>query len=194
MPGAATYGSSDVARAAGVNRATFDGWLLRRYLPLQEQPPGTGRARKYSLLDAVRAAAMAHMTSIGVLPGRAAAAIVAIERESQPGDTLVLTADPITGRALAGVVYSGAVGEFVSRLGVHDAAGARVPLPGHYQLDLFEMSAQVQRSLQDPAWRPDLAAVDTREYEALVVLHMTTPPATKRRTRKTKAKVAGDDA
>ena len=142
MPAGATYGSTEVARAAGVNRATFDGWLLRRYLPLQGPSPGTGRAYRFTLLDAVRAAALAEMTAMGVLPGLAASAIGAIEREPEPGDRLVVTADP-HGRALAGVVYSSeAAAEFANRLVIQDAAGSRVPLRGHYQLDLFELSVQ----------------------------------------------------
>ena len=205
----ATYGSAEVARAAGIKRGMFDSWLLRKYLPLPPGP-GTGRARQYTLLDAVRVAAMAHLTSIGVVPGRAGSSVAAIGRVPQPGDTLILTADPASGHSLAGVVYPRAdvpiennILSFVSRIVIHDSAGAPVRPPGHYRLDLFELAAQVQRGLQDPDWRSDLAAIEAAEFDKHVVLPMMTPakaspdtapteqkaqPTPKRRARKAAAK------
>lgn len=95
-----TFGSAEVARAAGLKRNTLDTWLMRHYLPLPAGR-GTGRARTYNLLDAVRASAMVHLTSIGVTPARAGHATTAIRRVPMPGDTLIITADPISGTSLA---------------------------------------------------------------------------------------------
>ena len=80
-------------------------------------------------------------------------------------------------------------------------AGAPVRPPGPtYRLDLFELAAQVQRGLQDPDWRSDLAAIEAAEFDKHVVLPMITPaedtapteqkaqPTPKRRARKTAAK------
>jgi MerR HTH family regulatory protein len=60
------YDTAEVCRAAGLLPKTFDGWLLRRSLPLLPPGPGTGRSRRYSLLDVVRIAAAADLTRQGV--------------------------------------------------------------------------------------------------------------------------------
>jgi hypothetical protein len=196
-----TFGSAEVARAAGLRRNTLDTWLARRYLPLPAGP-GTGRARTYTLLDAVRAAAMVHLTSIGVTPARAGQATTAIGRVPMPGDTLIITADPISSTSLAACLDAGIGGPTeadIQAVGCHivisDSDGNRLRPPGRYQLDLFAVAEQVRRGLRDPDWRPDMAQIEARQYDQHVVLHLPNtespqqqpaPDGTqKRRTRRT---------
>jgi hypothetical protein len=148
-----TYGSADVARAAGVARPAFDSWLLGKYLPLPPGP-GTGRARHYSLLDAVRVAAMSHMTFLGVMPNRAGKYAELIKEIPRPGDMLVLTADPVARRSLAVVAPPGAdIHHAINLASATDADGVPVRPAGRYILDLHELTEQVRRGLSDPEWR-----------------------------------------
>jgi hypothetical protein len=196
-----TFGSAEVARAAGLKRNTLDTWLMRHYLPLPAGR-GTGRARTYNLLDAVRASAMVHLTSIGVTPARAGHATTAIRRVPMPGDTLIITADPISGTSLAVGLDAGVGGPTEAdiqavggRIVISDSDGNRLRPAGRYQLDLFAVAEQVRRGLRDPDWRPDMAQIEARQYEQYVVLHLPNTEAPqqqpapdgtqKRRTRRT---------
>jgi hypothetical protein len=202
-----TYGSPDVARAAGLRRATLDTWLARRYLPLPEGP-GTGRSREYTLLDAIRVAAMAHLTAVGVTPARAGWAVTAIGRVPQYGDLLISTADPVSGMLLAIALdadaITGAPSErdilaAMDRIPAVDAVHEKIRPPGRYQLDLHELGKQVYQGLHDPEWRPDIAGIETRGHEVGFVLHVPAartetlppdevdedpPPPSKRRARR----------
>jgi hypothetical protein len=161
-----TYGSADIARACGLKRPTLDQWLLAKYIPL-EPGRGTGNARRYSALDALRVAALSHMTFLGMLPSRASSYVAAIKRMPDPGDRLVLTGDPISRRSLAVVLPSGGdIHETVALAAQQDAAGSQITPPGSYVLDLHALAVQVERSLRDPDWRehhqPEVRVVLTR--------------------------------
>ena len=163
--GAQVYGSAAVARASGVGRATFNSWVLRKHLPLSAGP-GTGRARHYGLLDAVRCAAFARMQSMGILPARAGSVVTAIDRVPLPGDVLLLTAHPRFG-SLAAVINYGSDGPTQADIRAFSAriVGERGSMVA--QIDLFELGEHVKLALLDP----DMEGVGLPDYEAHAVLH-----------------------
>ena len=66
---ATPYDTAEVCRAAGLAPKTLDSWLLRRALPLLPPGPGTGRSRRYSLLDVTRVCAAAELVRQGISIG-----------------------------------------------------------------------------------------------------------------------------
>jgi hypothetical protein len=76
------YDTAEVCRAAGLLPKTFDGWLLRRSLPLLPPGPGTGRSRCYSLLDAVRVSAVGDLVRQGLSIGVAGRMVGQIDDRS----------------------------------------------------------------------------------------------------------------
>lgn len=166
-PGSMIYGSAEIARACGLKRPTLDQWLLAKYIPL-EPGRGTGNARRYSSLDALRIGALAHMVFLGMLPSRASSYVAAIKRMPAPGDKLVLTGDPVSRKSLAVIVPSGGgIHEAVGLAALPDASGSQIRPPGSYVLDLHALAVQVERSLVDRDWRdhqqqPEVRLVLTR--------------------------------
>jgi hypothetical protein len=152
-----SYSSADVCRAVGLPRPTFDAWLLRQYLPLPEGP-GTGRARTYSLLDAVRIAAAYELTRIGISVGFAGRAIGNISDSSlDPPDghrtALVLASPPSPrdggdrkGPTVVVCPFKGMADiEFRLR---HNFVGG--PPVGFTMIDVTAIADRTQAELEDP--------------------------------------------
>lgn len=164
---AITYGPAEVCAALGLKRDTLHGWAARQLLDFAG-PARAGVARKFKLLDVIRIGAMSHMTGLGIGVGHAHAFAKAIDRLPVKGDYLLVTCDPPSRHSLAGMVPTGElssivdIDQFTNRLRVMDRSGAVIRNPGSYFLDLFEVSNQVRRGLEDSDWRPDLTDADGR--------------------------------
>jgi len=60
-----TYGISEVRRAANISRTTLDQWISRGYFR-PSQPVERGKARAFTVGEAMTLAAMAELTRVGV--------------------------------------------------------------------------------------------------------------------------------
>jgi hypothetical protein len=87
-PDAALFTSTQVCLAARMSRGTFHAWIMRRYLSVPPGP-GTGKVRKFSLVDAVRIAIVAELCRQGFSVSKAAAYVDQIDGELRATITAV---------------------------------------------------------------------------------------------------------
>jgi len=80
-----TFTSAEVCLAVGLSRPTFDAWMLRGYMSLPPGP-GTGRARRFSLTNAVRLAVTAELNRLGVSVSVAARAAILVSEPFSHGE------------------------------------------------------------------------------------------------------------
>jgi hypothetical protein len=83
-PDSLTWGPAEVYDAAGVSRGVAHSWVARQLIPLPPGP-GMGRERRFSLLDAVRIAAVAELTRLGISVSVAARGAALIGGPAAPG-------------------------------------------------------------------------------------------------------------
>jgi hypothetical protein len=163
--GERTYGSAEVCRVVGVARPTFDAWLLRGYLPLRNGP-GTGRQREFSLLDAVRIAAVAQLTYLGVTVRNASAVGLMLSEVPEIIDTpagpgrlaLVILRNPDTEHANShDRGFSMMLTRFTCLADVEKAIRDRYhqgSLSGFIMLDITTIAARTRSGLENPSTRP----------------------------------------
>ena len=68
-----TFSQPDVLEVTGVSAVTLQTWVNRRLIELAEQHPGTGRRRRYRLVDVARLAIMQQLTALHIGPSTAKA-------------------------------------------------------------------------------------------------------------------------
>jgi len=90
------FTSAEICLAADVARGTFDAWLLRRYLPVPIGP-GTGKVRKFSVLDAIRIAVVAEMNRLGIPVSSAADFCVHVQNDYADVRTVMILGPPRKG-------------------------------------------------------------------------------------------------
>lgn len=168
-----TFGSGEVALAAGIPRATFDAWLLRKYLPLPPGP-GTGRSRRYSLLDATRIAVAAELSRLSIAASIAAAASSQIDTtmiepdQGRPRTALILVPWPATqGSKLpsrAPMVFVApfrTLADIGERLGASGAADGSVK--AFVMVDVTAIAMTTKTILEDPLTR-HRAAIEVESH------------------------------
>jgi hypothetical protein len=79
-----SYSSNQVCDAIGLRRTTLDAWVLRRYLPLADGP-GTGKERRFSLVEAIMVATTFELTRLGLSVADAAHSSFVIDRFAADG-------------------------------------------------------------------------------------------------------------
>lgn len=92
----ANYGAAEVCLAAGVPRATFHSWVARKYIT-QAPGPGMGVAREYTLMEAIRIAAVAELNRLGVPVSLAAGYCAHISSDYADVRTIIVLGPPRKG-------------------------------------------------------------------------------------------------
>jgi hypothetical protein len=145
------YPATAVCAAVGVPRTSFDAWLLRGYLPLLPGP-GTGRARALTLLDAIRFAAMAQLTRLGIPVAAAGKAARNIEarmlKAPRSGRRWMMIIGPARSEE-ASNVGSFFIGEFKGLADVEYAAGLRLSGPPAFVvMDISTLAERITNALE----------------------------------------------
>lgn len=194
------FGPAEVAHAARIPRATFHSWMARRYLP--SGSPGRGKAREFSLIDALRIGAMVQMTRVGISVAQAADFTAAIEELPEPGDYLLASSGMLVRVLKAGSLCT--LSDILVIAAQRSAPGGHAKAPetkppkpamGVFILDLFELLNSIKEGLSpnnplprlnepDPGGSFTLTSVFTkRDPEGLTVIR-TVPPPRRRNPKK----------
>lgn len=171
-----TFSSAEVCLAVGLPRPTFDAWMLRGYMSLPPGP-GTGRARRFSVTNAVRLAVTAELSRLGVSVSAAARAAQMIWEPFEADGRrvgLLLTKSPAPKghEGLSGPAVMKLTFRTLDDVMFHVALRHGSTTPGFTVLDVTDIAERTVRALEG-----NTATLDTPAWLERY-LHAPTPAAT----------------